>query len=115
MTMHVNGAEWLIRRVIIVGLALFWAVPAHAVPCNALHLDEQSLALHWDDLTIAGCLLEAQRLKTEMDDDPIEAALDAMDDVCAQLETTHLSGDMLASAEKVCAKLRSSIKKEPAR
>ena len=115
MSMRFDGAVGMLQRVIIVVFALGWALPAHAVSCNAVHWDEQSLALHWDDLTIAGCLLEAQKLKTEMDQDPVEAAFHAMDDVCAQLETSHPSGDMLTSAEKVCAKLRAGIKREPAR
>jgi hypothetical protein len=114
MSMHFKGAGWILQGVIITGFALFWAVPAHAVPCNAVRLDEQSLALHWDDLTIAGCLLEAQKLKTEMDKDPIEAAFDAMDDFCAQLETNRLSGDIPTTAAKVCAKLRGGIEGDPA-
>jgi hypothetical protein len=114
MDMCIHKRAWVLKRVVVFAFALGWALPAHALSCNAVHWDEQSLTLHWDDLTIAGCLLEAQKLQTEMDKDPVEGAFHAVDDVCAQLETNHLAGDILTSAEKVCAKLRAGIKREPA-
>jgi hypothetical protein len=114
MSMFIDKRAWVPQLLGIFALALGWALPAHAETCNAVRWGDQSLSMHWDDKTIAGCLAEAQEFTSKMDKDPVEAAFQAMDDVCAQLEANQLSGDMLATAEKVCARLRTGIKKEPA-
>jgi hypothetical protein len=106
---------WVPHLVAILALALGWALPVHAESCNALRWGDQSLSMHWDDKTIAGCLSEAQEFATKIDQDPVQAAFQAVDDVCAQLETNQLSGDMLTTAQQVCAKLRAGIKSKPSR
>ena len=115
MSIHIDKRAWVPQQV---AAAVFtfalWALPAHAESCNAVRLDQQSLAIHWDEQTIASCLNEAQQFKTEIDKDPLEGAMHAVDDVCAQFESNHLSGDVPATVEKVCAKLRAGIKSDPA-
>ena len=115
MSMCIDKRAWVPHLVAIFALALGWALPAHAESCNALRWGDQSLSMHWDDKTVAGCLSEAQELATKIDQDPVEAAFQAADDVCVQLETNQLSGDMLTIAQKVCAKLRAGIKSESTR
>ena len=117
MSMRIDKRAWVPQQVAaaVFAFALGWAVPAHAESCNALRWDQQSLALHWDAQTIASCLNEAQQFKTEIDQDPLEGAMHAVDDVCAQFESSHLSGDIPTTVEKVCAKLRAGIKSDSAR
>jgi hypothetical protein len=113
MNVCIDKRAWLPQFAIVVAVALTWILPARAASCNALRSNGQSLTLQWDEGTIADCLSEAEKLKTEMDHDPVEAAFHAMDDICAQLETNHLPGDFPETAGKVCAKLRAGIKTEP--
>jgi hypothetical protein len=114
MSMCIDRRALVLPLVALFALALGWTVPAHADSCDAVRWGEQSLSFHWDDKTVASCLTEAQKFAEKVDQDPLEAAFQAMDDVCAQLEANRLSGDMQATAEKVCGKLRAGIKKEPA-
>jgi hypothetical protein len=107
-----NKLAWLAQLAIVLAVALGCSLPARAATCSALRWHEQSLALHWDEETIADCLNAVQKFKTEIDQDPVEAAFRAMDNVCAQLETNHLPGDIPETAGKVCAKLRAGIKTE---
>ena len=115
MNMRIDKRAWVPQLVVICAFALGWAGPARADSCDAVRWDQQSLTLHWDEQTIASCLNEAQQFKTEIDQDPLQGAIHAMDDVCAKVETNHLSGDIPATLEKACAKLRAGIGKESAR
>ena len=111
MSIRIDDRIWVPHLVVVFALALGWVLPAHAESCNAVHLDGQSLTIHWDEQTIVGCLNAAQKLETEIDQDAVEAATHALDDACARLETNHLSGDALRTAQRVCAKLRADIKR----
>ena len=116
MTIRIGEVARVAPGLIVVVFVLNWALPARADSCNALQLDQQSLTLRWDDKTVANCLsmLQSKVQEFKLDQDPIDTAFRAMDDVCATLEANHISGDAATAAEKVCAQLRAGTKAKPA-
>ena len=115
MSIDTNKRTWMLflQRIVVFAFMLGWTFPAHANPCNAVTLGEQSLTIHWDQQTVTSCLNElqstAQELEKQIDQDSVDAAVRAVDRVCTKLETKHLSED----AERICAQLRAGTKKVP--
>jgi hypothetical protein len=116
MIMRIGEITRTTLGLVVAVFALNWAVPAHAESCNAINWEEKSLTLRWDDQTVASCLsmLQSKAQEFKADGDPVEMAFRAVDDVCAQLEAKHISGDAATTAEKVCAELRAGTKTKPA-
>jgi hypothetical protein len=116
MTIRIGEFTRITLRLVAAVFGLNWALPAHADSCNAVNWDEKSLSLRWDDQTVASCLnmLQSKAQEFKVDEDPVDMAFRAVDDVCAQLEAKHISGDAATTAEKVCAELRAGTKTKPA-
>jgi hypothetical protein len=54
---------------------------------------------------------KVQEFKTE--EDPLEKAMRAVDDICTGLEGKQIPADILTDAQEVCAQLRAGFKPKP--